>query len=300
MVSCVPRVAVVMATFNGASFIVEQLASIQSQVGVDITIFISDDCSDDFTMDATSAFLAEKDCCVKLAVLSKGVKYGSATSNFLSALMKIPVSGFEYICFSDQDDIWLPNKLLVAIAKMKQTSCVGYSSNVIAWHPNSGKTVLVKKDDKQTPYDFMFQGCGPGCTMIMESHSVTKLVSFLHQLSAQEIEKIWFHDWFIYAFFRAQGMPWTIDKYTGLLYRQHASNVIGANSGFLALVRRFRLLSRWKEETLFLADILGYKDRMPLFKCFGFHCYFILKPFSIRRRAIDGIALFVLSVLCII
>jgi rhamnosyltransferase len=95
-------------------------------------------------------------------------------------------------------------------------------------------------------------------------------------------------------------MPWTIDSYAGMLYRQHTNNVFGANSGYRAIVKRFKLLKRWKEETLFLAEILGYKNRLPLLNIGGYKFYFITKPFSVRRRLVDSLIIFILSIMFII
>ena len=173
-----PRVAVIMATYNGESYITEQLASIESQVDVKITLFVSDDCSSDSTIDRITEFINRDDCYIDAIFLNSSRRFGSATLNFLEALKQTPVSEFEYVCFSDQDDIWLPNKLSVAISKMKATSSCGYSSNVIGWDYIHCKSFLVRKDCNQTPYDFMFQGCGPGCSMVLDSDSSSKLVSF--------------------------------------------------------------------------------------------------------------------------
>lgn len=295
-----PKIAVIMATYNGESYITEQLASIQSQIGVKVTLFVSDDCSGDSTIDRITEFSNSDDCFIDIVFLGTCKKFGSATLNFLDALKQTPVSEFDYVCFSDQDDIWLPNKLSVAISEMEVTSSCGYSSNVLAWDSIQGKTSLVRKSDSQTPYDFMFQGCGPGCTMVLDSNSSSKVILFLNQLSSDELNKIWFHDWFIYAFCRANSISWTIDSYAGMLYRQHATNVIGANSGCRAWIKRFKLLRRWKKETLFLAEILDYKNRLPLLNLGGSKLYFITKPFSARRRLVESFILFILSIMFLI
>lgn len=289
-----------MATYNGESYITEQLASIQSQIGVKVTLFVSDDCSSDSTIDRITEFCNSDDCFIDVVILNNCKKFGSAALNFLEALKKTPVSEFDYVCFSDQDDIWLPNKLSVAISKMKATSSCGYSSNVIAWDYIHGKTSLVRKDGNQTPYDFMFQGCGPGCSMVLDSDSSSKVISFLNQISTDKLNRIWFHDWFIYAFCRANSIPWTIDSYAGMLYRQHDTNVLGANFGYHAWIKRFKLLKRWKKETLFLAELLGYENRMPLLNIGGRKLYFITKPFSVRRRIGESLIISFLSFMFII
>ena len=47
-----------------------------------------------------------------------------------------------------------------------------------------------------------------------------------------------YHDWLIYAYARAYNFKWFIDSYSGVHYRQHASNVFGANVGIKAFISR--------------------------------------------------------------
>ena len=49
-VNPIPRIAVLMATHNGADVILRQLISIASQVGVEVHLFVSDDGSSDTTL----------------------------------------------------------------------------------------------------------------------------------------------------------------------------------------------------------------------------------------------------------
>jgi rhamnosyltransferase len=295
-----PKVAVVMATFNGANFILEQLVSIQAQMGVDVTIFVSDDCSSDSTLSIISDFMKSKICVMNIVILSERVKYGSAASNFLHTLMKTPIEEYDYVCFSDQDDIWLPKKLDRAITVMKRESSVGYSSNIISWESDTGRCSLIKKDDAQSSCDFMFQGSGPGCTIVMAACESETLIRFLKDLDEDDLKHIWFHDWFVYSFFRARKYSWSIDRFTGLLYRQHADNVIGANIGFYSMMNRLKLLSRWKEETLFLAKIIGYSEQLPVFRIDWLGVYFVKKPFSARRKFSEGAMLLILSLFFIL
>ena len=45
-----PNVAILLATYNGSSYILQQLASLYSQQGVNFSLFVSDDGSDDDTL----------------------------------------------------------------------------------------------------------------------------------------------------------------------------------------------------------------------------------------------------------
>jgi rhamnosyltransferase len=47
-----------------------------------------------------------------------------------------------------------------------------------------------------------------------------------------------YHDWLIYAFARSHGFKWYVDSYPGVEYRQHDTNVFGANVGMKAFMSR--------------------------------------------------------------
>ena len=51
-----PNVLVILASYQGSSFIVEQIASLHSQIGVNITLAISDDGSSDDTLECARNF----------------------------------------------------------------------------------------------------------------------------------------------------------------------------------------------------------------------------------------------------
>lgn len=91
-----------MATYNGAEYIQAQLDSILTQLGAEDEVIITDDCSTDNTV---SILRAMGDARVRLYV--NGEQRG-VTANFYGALQK---AKGDYIFLSDQDDIWLPDKV---------------------------------------------------------------------------------------------------------------------------------------------------------------------------------------------
>ena len=70
------------------------------------------------------------------------------------------------------------------------------------------------------------------------------------------------HDWFFYAFARANGYRWVIDDYAGMLYRQHENNQVGVNSGLKAFVHRARkVLNGWGlTQSALIAQLVGLGD----------------------------------------
>lgn len=116
MVSIIePKVLVLMATYNGSSFVAEQIDSILAQQGVDVDLLICDDGSSDPTPDICKLY-ADKYHNVTFAVNknNKGV-----TANFMDMLYSAPEDGYDYFAFSDQDDYWMPEKLHRAIEAIR-------------------------------------------------------------------------------------------------------------------------------------------------------------------------------------
>lgn len=99
------KVSVVIATYNGAEFLKEQMDSILSQTLPPDEIIIADDCSDDGTWE-----IIQKYCHAKpdlIHAYKNGQRLGPH-QNFKEAFKH--ATG-DIIAPSDQDDIWLPNKL---------------------------------------------------------------------------------------------------------------------------------------------------------------------------------------------
>ncbi len=228
-----PRIAVLMAAFNGKQWLSKQVESILQQVNVDLTLFVSDDGSTDGTLEYLNQ-IAESDS--RVVVLPEVKRMGSAGKNFYRLVSDLDTSGFDYVAFADQDDIWNLDKLSrhVALIKAEIAECV--SSNVMAFWPD-GTQKLIRKSQRQKLHDFIFEAAGPGCSFLMTPWLVSKLREEI-QSPSSPAKHLVMHDWLTYAICRAHKRKWVIDSASSLMYRQHANNVIGANSGIKAIVNR--------------------------------------------------------------
>lgn len=96
-------ISVCMATYNGEKYLKEQLDSILSQLSKNDELVISDDHSTDGTCQIIRSY---NDSRIKLILntLTKGV-----THNFENALIH---SQGDIIFLADQDDVWLPTKII--------------------------------------------------------------------------------------------------------------------------------------------------------------------------------------------
>jgi rhamnosyltransferase len=258
--SAKPKVAILLAAYNGAEYITEQLKSIENQLNVSLTVFLSLDLSNDNTLEIVNAYNKN----LTIEILPYGDHYGSAGANFFRLLKDTDFSGFDYVAFADQDDIWLPEKLKNAIHFMNSAGVAGYSSNITAFWSN-GKEKLIKKDHLQVDYDYLFESPGPGCTFVLNQKLANSIkVEISNKYNS--IHSIWLHDWFCYSFARFKGFKWGIDSKPTMLYRQHDSNEVGANSGFKSFLKRFSVIISGNgfDKSLQQARFIGQTNVLPI------------------------------------
>lgn len=108
-------ISVCIATYNGEKYIKEQLLSILPQLGKKDEVIISDDHSTDNTLDIVKGL---NDNRIKIVINNREKGY---TSNFENALS---YAIGDYIFLSDQDDIWMSNKVDYCIAELKEYDLV--------------------------------------------------------------------------------------------------------------------------------------------------------------------------------
>ena len=251
------RVIVLLAAYNGMAFIEEQLQSILKQKCVDVTVFISVDLSSDGTYEWCSDYAQHNH---RINVLPYGEKFGGAAPNFYRLIRDVDFSKVDYVALSDQDDIWLEDKLITACKQIEKKSIDGYSSNVRAFW-DSGREILINKAQPQRKYDYLFEAAGPGCTYVMRKKPLSEFKQILIS-EKQQANQVTLHDWFIYAFFRVNGYQWFIDPDYKMRYRQHDGNQIGINKGWKARFKRFTLMrSGWyKQQILNISRLIGVQS----------------------------------------
>jgi glycosyltransferase involved in cell wall biosynthesis len=114
--------SVVLASYQGERFIGEQLDSILPQLAPEDEVVISDDASTDQTLDVVAR---RRDSRIKVLVNDVRVGY---VGNFQRA---IDQSRGDYVFFSDQDDVWLPNKIAVMDNALRASPCVASDAVVV-------------------------------------------------------------------------------------------------------------------------------------------------------------------------
>lgn len=255
-----PQIVVLMATFNGAAFIEDQVRSIFGQRDVRVRLVIRDDGSTDGTIDLINGLIASHPGLIE--VVTDGIgPCGSAAANFCVLIRSCRTKPGEWVALSDQDDIWLPDKLSRAIEQMRVSDADGYSSNLIAFSDEGRAAWLIKKDAMTQRFDYLFQGASAGCTYVISGRALEVIRSGVSR-AGHRLPQSASHDWLIYALCRSAGLRWVFDSCARIAYRQHPTNVYGSQPGLVRVLERLRLLkSRWYRKTvLWLCSTLELTD----------------------------------------
>lgn len=111
------KVTILMSTYNGENFLAEQIESIQQQTYTDWTLLIRDDGSKDKTREIIKRFALEDD---RITFINPDQTENLGVIKSFFTLLKYQES--DYYLFSDQDDIWLPEKLSLQLEKASRYS----------------------------------------------------------------------------------------------------------------------------------------------------------------------------------
>ncbi|WLG88974.1 glycosyltransferase [Pseudomonas cucumis] len=248
------KVAILLAAYNGMSWIEEQVTSILDQQGVGVTLFISVDPSTDGTEAWCADLSANQD---RVRLLPAVEKYGGAARNFYRLMRDVDLDSFDFVAFSDQDDIWSLDKLARATDILMAGQYDAYSSNVTAFWPD-GRTLLLNKAQPQVTWDFMFEAAGPGCTYVFSRALAVQLKRSM-LANWEQLQRVSLHDWYCYAFARSHQYQWFIDPVPSMRYRQHERNQVGANTGLSTLIARYKTIHDgwWFNQVRLIAQLVG-------------------------------------------
>ncbi|CAH0217212.1 hypothetical protein SRABI89_02144 [Pseudomonas koreensis] len=249
-----PKVAVLLAAYNGMRWIEEQVTSILAQSGVEVTVYISVDPSTDGTEDWCATLATNLP---NVILLPSAGRFGGASRNFFRLIRDVNVGNFEFFALSDQDDVWYADKLLRAVSQLGRQRADAYSSNVTAFWLD-GKTRLLDKAQPQVAWDYLFEAAGPGCTYVL-TRRLFESIKLSVVSSWDALQGVSLHDWFFYAYARSHGYRWFIDPVPSMDYRQHESNQVGANTGLRSLVARYKTISNgwWFNQVQLIAKLVG-------------------------------------------
>lgn len=233
-------VVVLMSTYNGEKFIREQIDSILNQKSVQVELLIRDDGSSD----STQAILQEYVQQYKNVNFYQGENVGVGRS-FMDLLKNAPQA--DYYAYADQDDFWLEDKLERAIRIMEDAytkeseliynkeACADTGSNIPILYASNQMLVNEKLEKlgmrflNEPRHDLIQEIASnklSGCTMVMNKE-LREIAIKKENLPDDYILYTRLHDTWTVIMACIFGIV-LYDENTGILYRQHEKNVVGA------------------------------------------------------------------------
>ncbi|MFH0933671.1 MAG: glycosyltransferase family 2 protein [Pseudomonadota bacterium] len=240
------RVWVALATYNGARYIGEQIASIRQQSFSDWTLLVRDDMSRDGTLALIESAAALDP---RIRILRDGRGKLGAIGNFGALMAEALKEGADYLFFSDQDDVWHPEKIAIMLGAMRELEA-----------SSPGRPLLVHSDlavvdgslaeispsfmdysklspDRAVPGVLLCQNQVTGCATVINR-------SLLEQACPVPREVL-MHDWWLALLAAAAGkiayVPMPL-----VSYRQHEGNVLGAVSFWRRIAQLLTSRVHWE------------------------------------------------------
>ena len=264
-------VEILLATYNGARYLREQIDSVLEQDYANLRILAWDDGS----TDGTAAILEEyaTQFPQRVRVFQEGAATGHPKRNFLRLMQ---ASTAEYVCFCDQDDVWLPGKITTTMAAMRQLEAVyGAQTPLLVF-----TDLRVVDEELKTLDGSYWKRAGLRALNIhrlervLGENVVTGCTAMFNRslcaLAARTPEETEMHDRWVGLLAAAMGAAKPVAEQT-VLYRQHEHNVVGSKQvdeslGGMAMRARQdenRRSERWKSERQAQALLRVHGAEMP-------------------------------------
>lgn len=225
-----PQIDIVLATYNGAAYLSQQLESLLDQSHQNWHLYARDDGSRDDSRNILKSF--QRAYPERVTLLDDELGPLGIVGNFQRLLQ---ASQAPYVALCDQDDVWLPHKLTHSLATLRETE-----KETGAQWPLLVHSDLQVVDAKLKPLAESFwayqhldasrgwslnrllvQNVVTGCTVLMNRALLNKALP----LPAGVL----MHDWWLALVAASFGQVIALPE-AGLQYRQHGRNGVGAQA----------------------------------------------------------------------
>ena len=226
-----PKIQILLAAYNGASYLTQQIDSLLAQTYTNWELIISDDGSADTTPDILSDY--EEKYQGKIKIVGKDKSHMGACANFFYLLREADA---EYVMFCDQDDYWEKEKIEISFNEMlnaetetgsKIPILVFTDLKVVDSDLNTISDSYMKyarlDPGKVNPNRMIIQNTVTGCTALMNR----KLCDLA--LLCSDSADVIMHDWWVSLVASCFGELRYINQAT-IRYRQHGENITGAKN----------------------------------------------------------------------
>lgn len=228
-------VTILLASFRGAAFIAAQLQSIAHQTYRNWRLIVSDDGSDDGTQEIVAGFAKSRP--TDQVRLIRGPGRG-ATQNFLHLLSEAPAGP---LAFSDQDDVWFPDKLARAVeALTRHAGPVHYAARTIITDSALRPSTPSRRFRRKLSFrNALVQAIMAGNTSVFNAEAAAILQRCVGPAQDHDVPS---HDWWAYQVLAGAGAALIHDQRPVLYYRQHARSEMGRNDTLPAMAQRIGML----------------------------------------------------------
>lgn len=223
------KVYVLLSTYNGEKYLVDQINSVLEQKDVDVTLWVRDDGSSDSTVSILREFEEKGQL-----ILFTGENLGYRKS-FMELCHKVHLDA-DYFAFCDQDDVWKPEKLATAIREIGDTTeptlaisdLEMVDSELRTYSPNASTFPVnydeISREQLKKLVSIETILIGYGCTQVWNL-ALQKLAIQNHA------ETKYNHDYVLGILSIMCGHFIAIPQKL-IYYRQHGDNTSGARTGF--------------------------------------------------------------------
>ncbi len=217
------NVQILMSTYNGERYLREQLDSILKQSYQEWRLLIRDDGSTDSTIDIIEEYM-RNDTRIHFY---KGENLGVRNS-FFNLMINTDLSS-DYYALSDQDDVWLEDKISRAVVMMESDQKIPtlYASATQL----ADQELRPIKSQIRRPVlvpsfgNALVENICTGCTCMMNRELLTLVREHIPDFTIM-------HDWWLYLTASAFGKV-IYDMESYILYRQHGDNIVGTKATYL-------------------------------------------------------------------
>ncbi len=216
-------ISVCLATYNGAGFVHKQISSILDQLGPADELIVSDDNSTDATLDIV---MGVQDDRIKL--IHNNLKKG-LVSNFENALNHAKGN---YVFLSDQDDVWLPDKVNHCVGLLAEYDLVLSDCIVVNQHDSVvWQSFFRHRGSKPGFLNNLYKNSYMGCCMAFRREVLTYVLPFPKAIHV--------HDWWIGLMVEVRGKPYFTNKPL-INYVKHGGNATPTGEKGYGLMRQLR------------------------------------------------------------
>lgn len=248
------KVLILMATYNGAKYLDEQIQSLIEQKNVQVDILVRDDGSTDNTIEVLNKWKEQN----KLEWY-KG-KHLNVQFGFYDLMERARTRDVDYLAFCDQDDVWDLDKLCIAVEKLEKLCNKSMPALYYCGQRLVDENMKFIADHKLNKYRnlrtrFVLSDIA-GCTAVFNKALLYKVLEYKPTYMLM-------HDTWVLKVCLAVGGNVIVDPEPHMNYRQHGNNTVGLGKGIKSNLKQVRqYIEEYKVEEQMLELKKGYGKRI--------------------------------------